>query len=130
MRSILRKLLLIAMLLTGSHAFAHDFEVQNSDGVTIYYNITSSTDLTCEVTFRGSDSSSYSDVYKGNITIPNTVTYYGTTYSVTSIGDHALSSCHGLTSITIPNSVTSIDNYAFIVFRSLKQPKPTRNNQT
>ena len=102
------------MLLTGSHAFAHDFEVQNSDGVTIYYNITSSTDLTCEVTFRGSDSSSYSDVYKGNITIPNTVTYYGTTYSVTSIGDHAFSSCHGLTSITIPNSVTSIDNYAFI----------------
>ena len=33
--------------------------------------------------------------------------------SVTSIGDFAFSSCIGLTSITIPNSVTSIGDYAF-----------------
>ena len=46
--SILRKLMLIAVLLTGSHAFAHDFEV---DG--IYYNILSETDKTVEVTYDG-----------------------------------------------------------------------------
>ena len=33
--------------------------------------------------------------------------------SVTSIGDMAFSECTGLTSVTIPNSVTSIGSYAF-----------------
>lgn len=48
-----------------------------------------------------------------SITIPETITYEGTTYSVTSIGSSAFGHCSKLTSITIPNSVTSIGESAF-----------------
>ena len=82
---------------------AHDFKAVNSDGVTIYYNITSSTELTCEVT---------SSFYSGAVHIPSTVTYNGNTFEVTSIGNNAFYDCN-LTSINIPNSVTSIGEYAF-----------------
>ena len=48
----------------------------------------------------------------GNITIPATIVYNGQTYTVTSIGNRAFANCH-ITSVTIPDSVTSISNYAF-----------------
>ena len=51
--------------------------------------------------------------YLGDVIIPETVTYNGTTYSVTEIGGWAFYYCSGLTSITIPNSVTSIGDEAF-----------------
>ena len=47
------------------------------------------------------------------ITIPSTVTYEGTTYKVTSIGALAFYGCHDITAITIPESVTSIEDGAF-----------------
>ena len=49
----------------------------------------------------------------GEITIPETVTCEGATYSVTSIGSNAFSGCTGLTSISIPESVTTIGGSAF-----------------
>jgi len=63
---------------------------------------------------------------KGDYIIPNSVTSIGESFrechnltsvtipnSVTFIEDYAFSGCSGLTSVTIPNSVTSIGNYAF-----------------
>ena len=55
----------------------------------------------------------------GTLVIPESVSYGGNTYSVTSIGDDAFEYCGGLTSVTIGNSVTSIGNYAFYVCSGL-----------
>ena len=96
------------MSMVTNVALAHDFEV---DG--IYYRITSRTDQTVAVTYLGDSSYSYFNEYSGDVTIPASVTYNGTTYSVTSIGNYAFQNCSRLTSIEIPNSVTSIGNYAF-----------------
>ena len=48
-----------------------------------------------------------------NITIPSSIEYGGKQYSVTSISPDAFRNCSSLTSVTIPNSVTSIDYGAF-----------------
>jgi hypothetical protein len=66
-----------------------------------------------EVSCRGNYFSDYDNEYAGEVMIPSTVTYNGTTYSVTSIGYGAFWYCSSLTSVTIPNSVTSIGNQAF-----------------
>ena len=50
----------------------------------------------------------------GELIIPSQVTYEGTIYNVTSIGDYAFTSCSGLTSIEIPNSIISIGQAAFV----------------
>ena len=96
----MKKLLsLSALFLCSLAAWAQTFSV---DGIT--YNITSTTELTVEVS-RGT--------YSGDIVIPEKVTYEEKDYSVTSIGEDAFSERGGLTSVTIANSVTSIGNGAF-----------------
>jgi hypothetical protein len=54
-----------------------------------------------------------SNSYSGSVTIPASVTYNGTIYAVTSIGNNAFYNCTGLTSVSIPEGVTSIGNYTF-----------------
>ena len=97
-------ILLLALLLPAT-ATAYDFEV---DG--IYYNINGNEAI---VTYQSYSNGSYFSDYSGDVTIPETVTYNGNTYSVTSIGECAFNNCSVLTSITIGNTVTSIDFGAF-----------------
>ena len=104
----IKLMLPVLLCIVSLSTSAHNFEV---DG--IYYNITSSEDLTVAVTYRGNSYNDYSNEYSGQVSIPETVTYNEKTYRVTSIGDSAFRECDGLTSVTIPTSVTSIGSYAF-----------------
>ena len=98
----MKKLFTLLFVIVATTAlWAEDFEVNG-----IYYYIL--TDKTNEVAVTYG-----SPLYTGSVTIPSTVTYNGTTYSVTSIGGRAFYLCSGLTSVTIPNSVTSIGRQAF-----------------
>lgn len=108
-------------------------------GKTLYYNIVNGA---AQVTYQNITYPHYTNL-SGALVIPNRVSNNGTSYavtsigsafygcsgltsvtipnSVTSIGDGAFENCSGLTSVTIPNSVTSIGNYAFSGCSSLTE---------
>ena len=86
-------------------AFAYEIEHEG-----LHYNVIATTDDThkdVEVTYP----EGY--YYSGDIVIPSSFMKEGVQYTVTSIGDGSFWSCSELTSITIPNSVTSIGGGAF-----------------
>ena len=91
---------LILSVIFSISASAYDVEV---DG--IYYNLVSKANV-AEVT-KGDKK------YSGSINIPSSIKVNDVDYAVTSIGISAFEHCSGLTSITIPNSVTSIGYDAF-----------------
>lgn len=90
---------------------SHSFEV---NGIFYNYNGNGVT-----VTYKGSSFSQYSDEYYGDVIIPESVTYNGVTYPVSSIGEYAFSSCSNMSSVVIPNSVTSIGKWAFEFCRGI-----------
>ena len=77
----------------------------------LYYNLYDNG--TAEVTYELANFPFNTDHLKGAITIPSSVQVESTTYVVTGIEVLALWNCRSLSSITIPNSVTSIGEKAF-----------------
>lgn len=61
----------------------------------------------------------FAEDYSGDITIPQTVTHGGTTYTVTTVGNEAFYDCHNLYSVVLPQTVNSISNYAFYYCNNL-----------
>ncbi|MBQ8221148.1 MAG: leucine-rich repeat domain-containing protein [Bacteroidaceae bacterium] len=108
MKHIKHWLITVAVLLCSVTASAQSFEV---DG--IFYNVTSSTDLTAEVV------PCVNNKYEGSIVIPSQVSYLNKEYTVTRVGSLAFSQCFNLSSITLPNTVTSIGSQAFYYCKSL-----------
>ena len=76
---------------------------------TLLYYLGNATELTLPADYKGETYVIGTSVFENNTTITS-VTIPN---SVTSIGDKAFRSCYGLKSVTIPNSVTSIGNAAF-----------------
>ncbi len=102
----MKKNLLLLFLMTFIGIFsaqAIDFSVVNDSGYTISYNILDADAQTVAV----ADASPIT----GNLEIPATVTYNGTTYTVTEIAYSGLRYGH-FTSIVLPNTITAIDRYA------------------
>ena len=95
-----KNLLLLVLMLLPLAAIADAVEING-----LYYNL-DSTAKTAEVT-------SNPNKYTGDIVIPEAVTYDGTEYSVTSIGEGVFWQCNDLTSVTIGNSVVTIGDSAF-----------------
>lgn len=91
----------MAMLIIPLCASAQYFTVGG-----IAYSVLSPTDHTVEVTYKNS-------YYRGNISIPSTVTYSGTEYDVVALGEEAFYRA-SLTGISIPSSVTQIKNNCFL----------------
>ena len=98
----MKKLIVFLFSLILSVVFSTSASAEKIDG--IYYIIFSSE--TAEVTYG-------EEKYSGEVVIPSSITVEGKEYTVTSIGKDAFRNCSGLTSVTIPNSVTSIGQGAF-----------------
>ena len=105
MKKVLNSIFLVLMaILLPTMAHAHAFVVNG-----IYYNITGSNEVA--VTYKGNNP--YEGSYSGNIVIPQTVSYTGKSYNVTSIGENAFMFCDNLTKVTIGSLVTSIGENSF-----------------
>ncbi len=99
---------------------AYDFMV---DGIA--YNIISSD--CAEVTFMGAKAGQ--EPYKGDLSIPESVTNDGTNYRVTKLGDYCFISNTGLTSVKLPESIEMIGKGVFMydtAIETLTLPKSVK----
>ncbi|MBR5686187.1 MAG: leucine-rich repeat domain-containing protein, partial [Muribaculaceae bacterium] len=119
-------LLALAFIGTTTTATAYDFVVNG-----IYYN--KNGDNATVTYMRRYNPSNYSPNWyeyendnTGDVVIPETVTYNGKTYIVTSIGDYAFyvySNHESIKGISLPNTITTIGNYAFYQCRDIRSIK-------
>ncbi len=116
MKRVFFLLFAVAVLATNT-TMAYDFSAIAPSGQTLYYDILEGGKSVSVVApyIYGYGVHGWAGVTRpsGNLIIPNLVTYGGQNYTVKAINAEAFFWCPGLTSVTIPNSVTSIGDGAF-----------------
>ncbi len=112
-KNLLRLVVCLFGMMCASNMYAYKFSAPNNDGKTIYYNINKD-GATCEVTHNERNT------YAGVIYIPESATYNGKSYKVTSIGKEAFRDCKDILLVVLPNTIRNIGTYAFLNCPRLK----------
>lgn len=112
---LLLALVMVVCLLPVNMAMAtvgDTFVANTAEGISVSYKVTAEGETnTVQV---GDGSNRAIDIMtSGAITIPDTVTNNGITYTVTSIGDSAFFQCEKISSVAFPANLTSIGNSSF-----------------
>ena len=105
----------------GSNTFLNGYDKSEGSGDYADYNIyTPPAEITQDgIKYRLHNSTLTADVFgyesalSGDVVIPSSISYDSKTYSVTKIEEDAFRDNRNITSITIPDSVTSIERSAF-----------------
>lgn len=108
-------LMLLALFAMASAADAADFSAVAPSGQTLYYNIVSGG---VQLTYPANipqPTLGWNNYTKptGILTIPSSVVYNGSTYSVVAVDKFAFYGCSGLTKVTVPEGVGAIRASAF-----------------
>ena len=102
------------------NASAYDFSAVSPSGHTLYYNIVNGeAQVTSE---EPSPSMGFRPAYsnlQGHVIIPDSVTYNGVTYPVTSLGYMAFLYCPQLNQLTLPATIRVIGPYSISVCQAL-----------
>ncbi len=111
--------LLLATAAFSIAGWSYDFTAKNSDGVRLYYRITSAAlgNRTVEVVSDGGFVTI--ERIEKEVRIPSTVTNNGRKYTVTGIGDSAFVYQSEIPSIVLPNTITYIGRRAFYLCWSI-----------
>lgn len=105
--------LLIALLALTVSSWAQSNEVQIGD---FWYQLETQGSLKLAYVMKlpgSSDFESYGNTVSGDIVIPATVEYNTEVYQVMGLLDYAFVGCSEITSVTIEEGVTSVNNHAF-----------------
>ena len=101
-------LLALAVIVSTATALAYDMVV---DGV--YYNINGNEATVTYIDYNSNYGHNYYSQYRGHVTVPEKIIYNGLSYTVVAIGPYAFENCTNLTSVVMPNTITTISNDAF-----------------
>ena len=89
------------------------YSTTDDDGNTWYFAVLSGTNVVITNSSESNSSAKSGSYTNSTVSIPSTLTYNGTTYTVTAIGYAAFYGCTNVTTIEIPATLDTIYSFAF-----------------